>query len=73
MEVTFDNFIYEMEKLYAEYTPEFAESESGVKAETIIETARLIGGPELDSLVITGVRRVAAISAVGPSRDACIS
>jgi anaerobic selenocysteine-containing dehydrogenase len=41
--VTFENFIDELEKLYAEYTPEFAEAESGVSAETIIEVARQIG------------------------------
>jgi anaerobic selenocysteine-containing dehydrogenase len=34
------NFISEISKLYAEYTPEFAEKESGVPAATIIEVAR---------------------------------
>ena len=42
-EITFDNFISELEKLYAEYTPEFAESESGVSAAMIVEVARQIG------------------------------
>jgi len=41
--VTFDNFIAELEKLYSEYTPEFAEAESGVAAETIVDVARRIG------------------------------
>lgn len=42
-EITFENFISEIEKLYSEYTPEFAEAESGVSADTIIEVARQIG------------------------------
>ena len=33
VEQTFENFIEELKKLYAEYTPEFAEQESGVKAD----------------------------------------
>ncbi len=42
-EVTFDNYIDKMREEYAEYTPEFAEQESGVAAERIIEVARGIG------------------------------
>lgn len=42
-EITFEDFIAELEKLYAEYTPEFAEKESGVAAATIVEVARQIG------------------------------
>jgi anaerobic selenocysteine-containing dehydrogenase len=42
-EITFDNFIVELEKLYAEYTPEFAEAESGVTASMIREVAHQIG------------------------------
>jgi anaerobic selenocysteine-containing dehydrogenase len=42
-EVTFENFIAELKKIYAEYTPEFAEKESGAKAEMIVEVARKIG------------------------------
>ena len=42
-EITFENFIAEIEKLYAEYTPEYAEKESGVKSEMITEVARQIG------------------------------
>jgi anaerobic selenocysteine-containing dehydrogenase len=41
--ITFENFIDQLEKLYTEYTPEFAEAESGVAAETIIDVARQIG------------------------------
>ncbi len=42
-EVTFENFIAKMIEEYAEFTPEYAEEESGVKAETVREVARLIG------------------------------
>ena len=41
--VTFDAFHRALEDLYAEYTPEFAERESGVAAATIVEVARAIG------------------------------
>jgi anaerobic selenocysteine-containing dehydrogenase len=40
---TFDAFHRALEELYAEYTPEFAERESGVAAATIVEIARAIG------------------------------
>jgi len=40
---TFEQFIEELRKEYAEYTPEFAEKESGVKAEMIVESAHRIG------------------------------
>jgi anaerobic selenocysteine-containing dehydrogenase len=43
VELTFENFIAELENLYAEYTPEFAEAESGVTASMIVEVARQIG------------------------------
>jgi anaerobic selenocysteine-containing dehydrogenase len=42
-EVTFENYIGAMIEEYKEFTPEFAEKESGVKANTIIEIARQIG------------------------------
>ncbi|MDZ7362509.1 MAG: molybdopterin-dependent oxidoreductase [candidate division KSB1 bacterium] len=42
-EVTFDNFILAMKAAYKDYTPEFAEKESGVPAKTIVEVARQIG------------------------------
>jgi len=41
--VTFDAFHRALEDLYASFTPEFAESESGVGAATIVEIARAIG------------------------------
>ncbi|MCB0557712.1 MAG: molybdopterin-dependent oxidoreductase [Lewinellaceae bacterium] len=42
-EKTFENFIEAMREEYVQYTPEFAEKESGVKADMIVEVARLIG------------------------------
>ena len=42
-ELTFETFIEKIREEYAEYTPEFAANESGVKAETIVEVARKIG------------------------------
>jgi anaerobic selenocysteine-containing dehydrogenase len=41
--VTFDAFHTALEELYAAFTPEFAERESGVPAATIVEVARAIG------------------------------
>ncbi len=41
--VTFENFIEKLKEQYSEYTPEFAEKESGAKAGMIVEVARLIG------------------------------
>ena len=43
VEQTFENFIAELKTLYAEYTPEFAERESGAKAEMIREVAKKVG------------------------------
>ncbi|GAB5553841.1 MAG: molybdopterin-dependent oxidoreductase [Saprospiraceae bacterium] len=43
LEVTFENYIAQMIEEYAEFTPEFAEQETGVKASTIREVAVLIG------------------------------
>lgn len=42
-DLTFENFMSEISDHYSEYTPEFAEKESGVKADTIVEIARQIG------------------------------
>ncbi len=39
----FDDFIERLKKIYAEFTPEFAEKESGIPAQTIVEIAREIG------------------------------
>jgi len=43
LEPTFDNFILALKEHYAEFTPEYAEQESGVAAATIVEVARLAG------------------------------
>ncbi len=43
LEPTFENFIRTLEEHYADFTPEFAERESGVPAATIVEVARQIG------------------------------
>ncbi len=40
---TFENFIEALKQEYAHYTPEFAEQESGVPAQTVIDVARQIG------------------------------
>ena len=42
-DLKFDDFIDELKKLYAEYTPEFAEQESGANPEMIREVAKQIG------------------------------
>ncbi|MGH2859349.1 MAG: molybdopterin-dependent oxidoreductase, partial [Solirubrobacteraceae bacterium] len=39
-EPTFDNFVAALRAEYARYTPEFAQAESGVPAQTIVEVAR---------------------------------
>jgi len=41
-EITFDNFDRLMRELYAQFTPEFAEQESGVPADRIIEAAKTV-------------------------------
>jgi len=43
LELTFDNFIRAMREEYTQYTPEYAEKESGVPAATVVEVARYIG------------------------------
>lgn len=40
---TFDDFIARLKDIYAEFTPEFAEKESGIPAQTIVEIAHEIG------------------------------
>ncbi|MFI5207648.1 MAG: molybdopterin-dependent oxidoreductase [Gemmatimonadales bacterium] len=40
--VTFDTFERELERLYAKFTPEYAEQESGVPAATIVKVARAV-------------------------------
>jgi anaerobic selenocysteine-containing dehydrogenase len=41
--VSVDDFIAELKRLYADFTPEFAEAECGIPAETVVEIARQIG------------------------------
>ncbi|MEO1436294.1 MAG: molybdopterin-dependent oxidoreductase [Bacteroidota bacterium] len=41
--VNFETYIEKMQEEYVQYTPEFAEQESGVKATMIVEIARKIG------------------------------
>ncbi len=43
IEITFENYISKMKEAYAEFTPEFAEQESGVRASVIREVAIKIG------------------------------
>ena len=42
-EINFETFIEKIKEEYKEYTAEFAASETGVKAETIVDVARQIG------------------------------
>jgi anaerobic selenocysteine-containing dehydrogenase len=42
-ELTFDSFINTIKKVYSEFTPAYAERESGIPAATIIKIAREIG------------------------------
>lgn len=39
LEPTFENFVHKLKEIYAQYTPEFAEQESGVSAKLIREVA----------------------------------
>ncbi len=41
--INFENFIEKIKEEYVEFTPEYAENESGVKAHIIVEVARKIG------------------------------
>jgi len=60
---TFDSFIAELKLLYAEFTPEFAERESGASAQTIVAVAREIG--RAGSAFATHVWRNAAAGNLG--------
>jgi len=42
-ELSFDNYLEKLKEEYKEYTPDYAEQESGVKAATVVEVAREIG------------------------------
>ena len=63
LEPTFDNFISQLKQIYAEFTPEFAERESGASAQTIVEVAREIG--RAGSALATHVWRNAAAGNLG--------
>jgi anaerobic selenocysteine-containing dehydrogenase len=60
---TFETFETVLPGLYAEYTPEFAERESGVSAATIVEVAREVG--RAGSALSTHVWRNAAAGNLG--------
>lgn len=51
--VTFDHFVERLKQVYTEFTPEFAEKESGIPAGQIVEIARQIGdaGPAFSTHV----------------------
>ena len=60
---TFETFLEVLGDLYAEYTPEFAERESGAAAKVIVEVAREIG--RAGSALATHVWRNAAAGNLG--------
>jgi anaerobic selenocysteine-containing dehydrogenase len=60
---TFDHFIEALKRTYAQFTPEFAEKESGVSAAQIVEIAREVG--RAGSAVATHVWRNAAAGNLG--------
>jgi anaerobic selenocysteine-containing dehydrogenase len=60
---TFDHFIEILKRIYAQFTPEFAEKESGVSSAQIIEIAREVG--RAGSAVATHVWRNAAAGNLG--------
>jgi len=63
VEPTFDNFVDALLEVYAAYSPEYAEQESGVAAATIVELARLVG--RAGSALSTHVWRGAATGNLG--------
>ena len=63
VEPTFENFIAELKKQYAQFTLEFAEKESGIPAQTTVEIAREIG--RAGSAFATHVWRSAATGNLG--------
>jgi anaerobic selenocysteine-containing dehydrogenase len=60
---TFEAFERALEELYAGYTPEFAQQESGVEAATLVEVARAIG--EAGSALATHIWRNTAAGNLG--------
>jgi anaerobic selenocysteine-containing dehydrogenase len=61
--VTFEAFERALDELYASYTPEFAEKESGVAAATIVEVARAVG--QAGSALATHIWRNTAAGNLG--------
>jgi anaerobic selenocysteine-containing dehydrogenase len=61
--LTFEAFERALDELYAEYTPEFAEQESGAAAAAIVEVARAIG--QAGSALATHIWRNAAAGNLG--------
>jgi anaerobic selenocysteine-containing dehydrogenase len=61
--LTFPAFENTLEALYAKYTPEFAQQESGVDADTIVEVARAIG--QAGSALATHIWRNTAAGNLG--------
>ena len=61
--VTFENYILKMREAYASFTPAYAEKESGVKSEVILEVARKIG--EAGERFATHIWRSAAAGNLG--------
>jgi anaerobic selenocysteine-containing dehydrogenase len=61
--VTFESFELAIKELYARFTPEFAEAESGVPAATIVEVARAIG--EAGNALATHIWRNTAAGNLG--------
>ena len=61
--LTFEAFERALDELYASYTPELAERESGVAAATIVEVARAVG--QAGSALATHVWRNAAAGNLG--------
>lgn len=59
----FENFLFILKQLYADFTPEFAARESGVPAAAIVEVAREIG--RAGSALATHVWRSAAAGNLG--------
>ena len=59
----FEGFIEALNEIYAEFTPQYAEKESGASAETIVEIAREIG--RAGSALATHVWRSAAAGNLG--------
>jgi anaerobic selenocysteine-containing dehydrogenase len=63
VEPAFESFERILKELYAEYTPEFAERESGISAEQVVEVAEVVAGAQ--GRLATHVWRSAASGNLG--------